>query len=521
MRPSEALAGYTYFLQLACSSFCSLVSIMSILQQRDLHRGQKKLASKKVSGARKQQLIFQYITEAVLTSVLAFLFALVFSWFLKPVFAQLSGKDIELFSNPSLLLFLLAVTVFLGAVSGIYPAMVFSGFKPIQVLKGTFQTSRKGIALRKSLVVIQFIITIVLVTAIIIIYSQLSYIERKDLGYNPDGLIVMRVHGNTELIRKYEIFKNDLLNSPLIKGVTTSNSLPFGGFDSQKATTVDESNKPVWVDIPSLRADPNYIIVYGIQFAAGSNYRLRSKDDTIVQLVINEEAVKKIGWKNPQSALGKPMSFTGQKGEVVGVIKNFHFNALKEVIEPMVMVPTQNYFSRITIKSDTERPRQTIDWLEKTWKKHFPHLLLDYDFLTDQRANQYKSEARFSKIFTSFSIISLLIASLGLYGLVAYTTSQKRKEIGIRKVLGATPNRIAFMLSFDFLKLIVVASLVAIPASGMIMQGWLQNFAYRTEIAWRMFAIAFFAGMLVAIGTVGFKAITAAMTNPADSLKTE
>jgi putative ABC transport system permease protein len=349
----------------------------------------------------------------------------------------------------------------------------------------------------------------------------MSYIDKKDLGFNKDGLLFLRVHGNTEVVTKFTSFKNELLSNSLVSGVSRSNSLPLGGFGSAEFETVNGKQEPLRINMAMQRADPDYLNVYGLKLLAGNNFTPNASTDTLLQLIVNEEAVKTIGWKDAASAIGKTLRINNNNGTVVGVIRNFHFSSLQQLIEPMVINPRQGSFSRISVKIDLAKSQEAINWIQSNWKKHFPTSLFDYDFIDRQRADQYKAEERFSSIFLSFSILSLVIACLGLYGLIAYATTQKTKEIGIRKVLGASAHGIAIRLSFDFLKLVCLASFVAIPVSIYIMSGWLQEFAYRTDLSWWMFALSISIVLIVALVTVSFQAIKAGMANPVKSLKME
>jgi putative ABC transport system permease protein len=329
------------------------------------------------------------------------------------------------------------------------------------------------------------------------------------------------VHGNADVADGYNAFKNDLTNSQLVSGMTVSNSTPVGGLGSGGSETVDANGSPLQVNTSRLRVDENYLNVYGIRLLAGRNFTRKANVDTIRQIILNEVAVKKFGWKNAEAAIGKPFTMGDRKGTVIGVVKNFHFNSLQQAIEPLAIYPLEGRFSRITIKADVTKANQSIAWIEKTWKKHFPSALLDYNFLDEQIGEQYEAEERFSKIFLYFSVLSLLIACLGLYGLISYTASQRTKEIGIRKVLGATVDGIAVMLSKDFLKLVILAFVIAIPIAGYIMNRWLQDFAYRVNVSWWMFIAAGLTVMLIALLTVSFQAIKAAVANPVKSLRTE
>ncbi|MGB8194062.1 MAG: ABC transporter permease [Chitinophagaceae bacterium] len=496
------------------------INYINLSMARAVNRA-KEVGIKKAIGALKGQLIMQYMFEAVLTAFLALVVSLLISSLLQPLFFQLSGKELPLFDSGLLIFFLVGATLVLGILSGIYPATIISAFKPLLVLKGVFRSGRTGIALRKSLVVTQFIITLVLVTGIIVINSQMSFIKKKDLGYNKEALLFLNVHGNTDVIKGYEAFKNDLMTSSLVGGLTTSNSLPIGGLGTGGSETVDANDEPLQVNTARLRVDADYLNVYGIKLSAGRNFSSRAASDTLQSIILNEEAVRKIGWKDVQAAINKPFKMGSRQGVVIGVVKDFHFNSLQKAIEPLAIYPRQERFSRITVKADPAKAAQTISWIEKTWKKHFPSALLDYNFINRQVGMQYEAEERFSKIFLTFSFLSLLIACLGLFGLISYAAVQRTKEIGIRKTLGASVNRIAMMLSSGFLKLVALAFLVATPVTWYLMNSWLEHFVYRTTISWWMFAAAGLSVMLIALLTVGFQAIKAALANPVKSLRTE
>ena len=496
------------------------INYMNLATARSINRA-KEISVKKVVGAVRFQLISQYIVESILTALIAFALALLLSNLVEPLFSQVTGKDINLFSYPALIIFLAAVSVVLGILSSLYPALVVSSFKPSTVLKGSFKTGDKAVFLRKSLVVTQFTITLVLVIGIIVVNSQMKFIRQKDLGYNADALLFLRVHGNTDVIEGYEAFRNDLLTNRAFKGSTTSNSLPIGGLGTGGSETVDQEGRKIQVNTARLRVDPNYLDVYGIKILHGRSFKSPGQNDTIRKVIINEAAVKNFGWKDGSFAIGKPFNMGGLAGEIIAVVNDFHFNSLQQSIMPLAIYPRDPRFSRITLNMDMSQAATAIPFLEKTWKKHFPSCLFDYDFMDSQLGEQYRSEQRFSKIFLYFSVLSLLIACLGLYGLIAYAASQKTKEIGIRKVLGASVNGIAIMLSGDFIKLVLIAFIIATPIAWYIMNNWLQEFAYKTDIKWWMFGAAGIGVLLLALFTVSFQAIKAAIANPVKSLRSE
>ncbi|MDQ3289966.1 MAG: ABC transporter permease [Bacteroidota bacterium] len=481
----------------------------------------KEVSIKKVVGANKKQIILQYLLESVLMSILALLLAFVISFFLQPFFYQITGKNLSIFSSPPLLLFLTGVTVFLGILSGIYPAFILSAFKPASILTGPFKSGATGVLLRQSLVIAQFVITIILVTSVVVIYWQMSFIKHKDLGYNKNALLFLRVSGNTDVVNGYEAFKNELAANPLISGVATSNSLIINGLDKVEAQTINATGKSVRLNIARLGVDENYLKVYGIKLIAGRNLTHHALNDSSRQILVNESMVKSLGLPNAENAIGKPFSIDGQPGTIIGVIHDFHFDVLQRPIEPLAIYPREERFSRITIKLADTHLSQGKELVEEVGAKHFPNALFDYDFLDKQLEAQYQAEVRFSRIVLYFSILSLLIACLGLYGLISYLITQKTKEIGIRKILGATINGIVIMLSKDFLKLVVFACFLAIPVACFIMHKWLQDFAYRISISWWMVAASIVPVLLMALLTVSLQTIKAALVNPVKSLRNE
>lgn len=503
-----------FILLLAGVNYTNLATARSISRAREV-------GIKKVAGAGQQQLILQYLAEAIGTALVAFFISLLLTQLLQPVFLQLTGKELSIFDSPRLLLTLIGVTVFLGILAGLYPAIVLSRFKPALVLKGSFKSTDKGIALRKVLVVSQFVITVLLVTGIIIISKQLSYIRHKDLGYNKDALLFLRVHGNTDVIKGYNAFKNELEGSPLISGITTSNSLIGTGLGSGGAETADNSGQPLRVNTSRIRVDTSYFKVYGIRMLAGRTFNATAANDTIQQIVLNQTAVKRFGWKDAEAAIGKPFRIGNRPGTVVGVTSDFHYNSLQQTIEPLAIMPQNAGFSRITLKVDVKKADQVIAAIEATWKKMFPSVLFDYGFLSQQIQAQYEAEERFSKIFLYFSVLSLLIACLGLYGLISFTIFQKTKEIGVRKVLGATASGIAARLSGQLVKPVLIACFISIPIAWYSMHAWLQNFAYRIDLTWWMFTVAAVLVLLIALLTVIFQVVQAAVVNPVKSLRTE
>lgn len=481
----------------------------------------KEVGIKKVVGALKSQLILSYLVESTLIALLALSLSSLVSWLVLPFFNQFTGKDLALTDSPLLLFFLIGITVFLGLLSGLYPAFVLSAFKPVSVLKGPFKSSTKGIVLRQSLVVTQFVITMLLISGIVVIYIQMSYIRHKDLGYDKEALLFLNVNGNADVVQRYEAFRAELAFDPLIGGVTASTSSILYGLDAVEARTIDRAGKPVRAMTSRFLVDANYLGVYGMKLLAGKNFKPQAPGDTSQSVIVNERALKQFGWQHAADAIGKPFRVYDQTGTIIGVVRNFHVNSLQHAIEPLAIFQRTAYFNRITVRIDQRQTSQTVALIERVWAKHFPNALFDYHFYDLALAERYRAEERFSTILSAFSALSLLIACLGLYGLISFATLQKTKEIGIRKIVGASVGEIVVLLLSDFLKPVVVAGLIAGPVAWYLMHGWLQNFAYRIDLSWWMFVGAGLLVLLIALLTVSFQSIKAALVNPVKSLRSE
>ncbi len=480
----------------------------------------KEVGVKKVMGAIKTELITQYLVESVLMALLALLLSGLLVLVLQSFFQSLTGKVLSLFSSP-ILLFLTGVSLLLGILAGLYPAFVLSSFKPASVLKGSFKTGKKGILLRQSLVVSQFVITLLLLISVVVVYSQMNYVRHKDLGYDKSTLLFVGVNGNAEVVGGYPAFKNDLTASSLIRGVATSNSMILNGLEMSDARTIDERGRTYPVTAARLQVDADYLTVYGVKLLAGHNFTTRATGDSIRPIILNESAVKRFGWKNRQTAIGKPFMTDGLPGTVVGIVRDFHFNSLQHTIEPLAISLRSDYFSRITIKIDPHQASQCLSFIKTTWANHFSGAVFEYAFLDSELEKQYQADERFSTIVSYFSILSLVIACLGLYSLIAYSTAQRTKEIGIRKALGASVSGIVVLLSKDLLKLVLLASLIAVPIAWYVMNRWLQDFAYQIAIQGWMFVASIFAVLLITLLTVGSQSIKAALMNPVKSLRSE
>ncbi|MEO6289423.1 MAG: FtsX-like permease family protein, partial [Ginsengibacter sp.] len=375
------------------------------------------------------------------------------------------------------------------------------------------------------LVVAQFAISIVLIITTIIVFQQLRYMQETSLGYDKEHLITLPYYNsiNTE----YETFRNELMRNATIKDVARSSRIPTGRLlDANGASTmVGDSLHPVTADIKYLAADYDFIPTYGVHLVAGRNFSRAYRMDT-TNFILNEASIKAIGWKSPQEAIGKDFKYGNTKGHVIGVIGDFHFESLRQEIVPIVLMnppvsSSDTRFNSLSIKVAGNNIPAALATIEKTWKKYLPEIPYQYTFLDDRFTQLYESEQRQGTIFTVFACIAIFIACLGLFGLSAFSITQRVKEIGVRKVLGANVSSIVTLLSKDFLKLVLIAAIIAFPVAWYAMTHWLQDFAYRVDIQWWVFVLSAILASIVALVTVSFQAIKAALSNPIESLRTE
>ena len=503
-----------FILILACINYINLATALAIQKT-------KEVGVRKVLGALRKQVVGQYLVESVCVALISLVVALLMIEVVKPFFYTVTGKFNLTLLGGNVLYFLIPLAVLIGVVAGIFPALVLSRSLPATVLKGQYSSGSSGDTLRKVLVVFQFVVSLTLICGMLIVREQMQFIQHKDLGYGKDHLLVLRENGSQEIKDYFEAFKNDLLQQPLIQSVACSNATIGGGLGNSLATTEDKEGNPVSASINQLLIDEDFTTTYGMTFLAGRNFSSAIASDTANAFIVNEAAVKAFGWPDVESAIGKKFNQNGREGHIIGVVKNFHYNSLFHSIEPLSMVMLSRYFSRITVKYRPADLNQLLGIVQQSWKQHFPNTLMDYTFQDASLESQYKAEQRFSQIFSTFTIVSLLIACLGLFGLTSFTTQHRTKEIGVRKVLGASVTQILILLSWGFVKLVLIALLVAIPLAYLGMEAWLEDFAYRITIGIWPFLMASGITFLIVWLTVSYQSIKAALTNPVDSLRNE
>lgn len=507
-----------FILLIACINYMNLSTARSVLRA-------KEIGIRKVIGAQRKEIIGQFLSESLLITWLALAMAMMATTFLLPMINHLANTNLAFNSllQWQILLPLLLLPFIIGLISGIYPAIFMSSFLPVKVLKGIVKTGSGGVSFRKVLVVLQFSISIILIVATTVVYRQLQYIQKIDLGFSKDAVLTMAYVG--QLDPQYDAFKADLLKNEAIKDVGRSSRIPSGRLlDYQNGSvSVDGVMKPIQGDLKSISTDYGFIPTYGMKMAAGRNFSEEFSTDTN-NYIINEAAVRSLGWKTPQDAIGNDITYGDTRGKVIGIVKDFHFESLHQAITPLLFgmpPPGKSNYHVISVKVDSRNVQSAVSSLQATWHKYLPETRFDFTFLDDKFAQLYSSEQQQGKLFTIFSCIAIFIACLGLFGLSAFTIAQRVKEIGVRKILGASVRQIVLELSKDFLLLVLISAVIAIPVAGWSMHKWLADFAFHTEISWWIFAAAGIIALIIAFVTISFQSIKAALANPVKSLRSE
>ncbi|MDB5130290.1 MAG: FtsX-like permease family protein [Mucilaginibacter sp.] len=505
-----------FILLIACINYMNLSTARSALRA-------KEIGIRKVMGAQRKAIIAQFLSESVLITMVSLLLAVILTVSVLPFINYLSNQALSVGSllQWRILLSLLALPFVVGIISGIYPALFMSSFLPVKVLKGMLKVGSGNLSFRKVLVVLQFSISIILIIATTVVYRQLQYVQSKSLGFNKDFVLTTQY---TRLLNKqYEAFKSDVMKNGAIKDIGRSSRIPTGRLlDDQNAKVLQGgSMQPIKVDLKYITTDYGFIPTYGMQIAAGRNFSKEFPTDT-TNYIINEAAVRALGWKTPQNALDKDIAYGDIKGKVIGVVKDFHFESLHQKIIPLLFqLPGRGFYNRLSVKIDGRNVQSAISTIQTTWQKYLPETPFDFTFLDTKFNHLYQSEQEQGRLFTIFSCIAIFIACLGLFGLSAFTITQRVKEIGVRKVLGASIPQIVTELSKDFMKLVLIAAIIAFPIAWYSMNSWLVNFAFHVGIGWWVFIMAGVIALVIAFMTISFQSIKAALANPVDSLRSE
>jgi len=502
-----------FILLIACVNF------MNLSTARSANRA-KEVGVRKVLGSPRKYLVAQFLTESMLVTFASIIIAIVMAWLLLPLFNQVSGKQLEFTAQTFMWLVpcVLALTIVIGFIAGAYPAFFLSRFQPINVLKGKFSAGFKGGGLRSFLVVFQFGISIFLIIGTMVIYNQLHYIQTTNLGYNRNQVLIIK---NTEsLNNQAQTFKQQIKQLPGVEDASLSGFVPTGEASNITALFPDAtitSHTSMLTEFWPV--DESYIKTMGMQLQAGRNFSADMRTDSSA-VIINEAAAKFFGFKNPLNKTVYRNSIGLQQFKIIGVIKDFHFKSLRENITPVVLYLAEDK-GALNVKVNTANITNLMGEIKDKWKAVAPNQQFTYSFMDAEFDAAYRAEDRIGVIFVAFTFLAIVIACLGLFGLAAYAAEQRTKEIGIRKVLGANIATLVGLLSRDFIKLVLVAIVIATPIAWFAMQQWLHDFAYRADMHWWLIAIAGLAAIIIAFVTVSFQAIKAALTNPVKSLRSE
>jgi putative ABC transport system permease protein len=501
------------------------INYMNLATARAANRA-REIGLRKVSGATRRQLAWQFITESLLLSVVALVVSFVLISVLLPFFNEMADKQLKLdfLQDPQIYLIIIGIALLTGFVSGIYPAIYLSHFQPYTVLKGKIKIGRQSGILRKALVTFQLIISVVMITGTLIIYGQLSYMRKADLGFEKENIMVMEVR-DTTFRRKMDNFRAELEQNPSILKTAVSSTVPGEGFGIQ-VMLVEKEGKMEEFTLTNIPCDHDFPELLGLEFVKGRNFSRDMKTDDTLAIIVNEATVRALEWGD--DAIGKKINMDfgldgtgGTPRKVIGVVKDFHITSLHNKVEPMVLYIPRFPMQLLTVRLKDGSAQNTIDYVKSKWESFGNNRPFEYFFLDENFDSKYAAEAKLGQVFASFAILSIFIALLGLLGLSSFVTTQRTKEIGIRKVLGASAGGIMGLLYKESVVLVFIACVVALPLSWYLISGWLDNFAYHISLSWFTFIGSMMIAVVVCILSVSYHTLMAANSDPVKSIKYE
>ena len=498
-------------LLIACVNFMNLSTARSVNRAREI-------GMRKTVGALKINIIRQFLGESFLLTLISLVLAFFIVSLAMQSFNALLGTQLSLniLANWKVIFIIIAITMFTGIIAGGYPAFYLSNFRPVQVIKGIFQTGTKNPVFRKVLVVGQFTLSIVLILCTLFMFLQFNFMKNSELGWDKNNLMYIFMRG--DIRKSYNALKKELLKDPRIVNVTAGRSRPSSFGSSSSGFTYDGKDPEDRIIARYNFVDYDYIETAKIEMAEGRTFSEEFISDSTNAYIINQTLAKIMNKKN---IIGENFNLWGRKGKIIGVMKDFHFRSLRSEIEPLIMTMKAEYLNFVVIRTQPGERFSALEYITDTWKRVIPNYPIDYRFIEDDFDLIYQRESRLGTLLGYFTFLALLIAGLGLFGLASYTAEQRTKEIGIRKVLGASVSRIISLLCFNFLKLVVIANIIAWPAAWWIMNGMLQDYAYRINLNITTFLLAGFLAVGIAFVTIILQAVKAAVTNPVNSLKYE
>ncbi|MCB0845306.1 MAG: ABC transporter permease [Bacteroidetes bacterium] len=504
-------------LLIACINFVNLSTARSSTRA-------KEVGLRKVIGAQRSNLIRQFLAESLITAFLALIVAVLLVEILLPSFNSYFFKDLHMdyFSNPFTIPFLLGITILVGLVAGSYPAFYLSRFKPVTILRGKVGISGKKSPFRSGLVVLQFAISIMLIVGVSVVQDQMKFIQNKPLGFDKENVVILP--SNDEIYGKFESLKTQWLSQPGISDVTMASRMPSGRLlDSQGCRVeVDGEMKEINFRIADVHVSHDYLSTFGVEIIAGRDFDIRLTSDSTQSFILNEAAIKAIGWESADQAVGKKIAYGGRSGTVIGVTGDFHFENLRQKIAPVIFLITSGRARFMAFRIHEGAREEALSYLESQWEFLRPGFPFTYEFVTQRFDSQYEEESRLGEVIGYFSMLAVIIAILGLFGLASFTTEQRFREIGIRKVLGASVSQILLLLTRGFTVLVMIAFIIAAPISWYLLSEYfLSNFAYATNVSMLSVVLAGVIALVIAWFTVAFNSYKAATTNPVKAIRQE
>ena len=506
-----------FVLLIACINF------MNLSTARSMERA-KEVAIRKTIGSGKGSLIFQFLVESLMLTLLSAVVGVLLIWLGHDQLQLLVGKQlpVDWMLTPTNIAVGVMMVILLGLVAGAYPAFVLSRFKAVKVLKGAFKNSKDGVWLRKALVVFQFALSIVLIVGTAVVFDQLQYLRQFDKGFDDEQILVIDYGWDGKVQRKLETVKAELGRHSAVESIAASRATPGDFFPNGGTGVKDANGEWVWNSPGIYEIDEDFIPTYGMELVAGRHYSHDHPGDSAYSMILNEVAAREFGYANPEDIVGKDFQQWGREGKVIGVVKDFNYVSLHKDVEPLALrYATRWNTSMLSLKLKSDDYVKTLTELEEIWMTVAPHRPFVAHFNNANFNKQYEADARFGNVFSIFSGLAIFVACLGLFGLTIYSTAQRQKEIGVRKVLGASMQGLVTLLSKDFIKLFLIALVFAVPVAWYSMNSWLDGFAYRIDIGLQVFALAAVGTLLVSLLAMSFKTIAAALANPVESLRDE
>lgn len=500
-----------FILMIACINFMNLATAQAVKRA-------KEVGLRKVVGAVKSNLVFQFLSESVVFAIFSGAIAIVIVLILLEPFNQLTQKEITFDLDPGSGLALFSLVMLTGIASGSYPAFYISRFQPASVLKGQIRSGQGAARFRKALVTTQFVLSIIMIFCTIVVYQQLIFVQNQETGFNKEGLVYVEMH--QEMEDKYDVIKNKLMKDPDVKMVTAMSMPPLGFGNSTWGFDWPGKDPQSKILFSNLSIDNTWTETFDIDLAAGRSFNPDFKSDTL-HFMVNETGAEAMGF-SPEELINQPVTLWGErKGQVIGVFKDFNFTSARNKIRPLLMLHDLDWFNHLVIRAQPGKNNEAINLLESIYREFAPAYPFEYTFVDDRWNEFYENEARTARLFNTFAIVAIFISCLGLFGLAAFSIQQRTKEIGVRKVLGASVFSIIRITTREFALMVILAAFIGSPMAWYLMEMWLEDFAFRIDVTFAIPIITTLIAIVVAIATVSYHALKASSTNPVHALKYE